>query len=190
MSGAENNFVNDLVVLEGSGDAYVTDTANAMVYLVPGDGTAPSVFLRDIEGWTPNSVNGLTLSVNGIEAFSRGGSSGPSTQYLLVGLSLRGNSLYRVNVGTSEVAEVDVSGGNWATNAGIDGLRCVDSQCTVLGAVVYLESGSLTRPVLLHSDDDWASATVLDVDMRAAVGSSRGAMYTTCLLYTSPSPRD
>ena len=131
--------------------------------------------------WTPYEYNGMMLGPNGIELVR--GTNGAAAEYLLVGLSLRQPSLYRVHIASKTVELVDVQDvdGIWAGNVGIDGLRFASDGS--LAAMTYMNSGAVLGVLRLTSADMWASASIVGVDRAPA---PEGLMRTT-LAYTENS---
>jgi hypothetical protein len=130
--------------------------------------------------WEPKPYNGLMLSANGIELYT----AEDNTQYLLVGISLRKDCLYRINIATKEVILVTVSdaayGGVWGNQMGIDGLRFL--QDGSLSAVVYTNGGSSIEVLSLRSDNNWMDAELVAMDTKKPMMSKAALSQTTLSL--------
>merc|ERR1711998_401563 len=185
LSGQEKNLVNDLVVTDDESFIYVTDSSNAVVYMIDIASDVSSILVgnEDLPNgeWTPYEYEGMMLGPNGIELVR--GTNGAAAEYLLVGMSLRQPSLYRVHIAskTVELVHVQDVDGIWAGNVGIDGLRFASDGS--LAAMTYMNSGAVLGVLRLTSADMWASASIVGVDRAPA---PEGLMRTT-LAYTENS---
>lgn len=142
-----NTFLNDVAVAP-SGDAYVTDSFNPILWRVPAaalPGAAPA-------GATPVPAAGaaglerfLDLAGGGFEFGEGLNANGivatPDGRYLLFVQSNTG-ALFRVEIASRELARVDLGG---AVLSGGDGLL-------LAGAVLYVAGGGGITPVTLAED--------------------------------------
>ena len=148
---AGSTFLND-VAFTPSGDAYITDSQRPVLFRVPansetsGGSTGGAGDNAGIEAWLELSDTPIEyqegFNLNGIAATSGG-------QYLIVVQSNTGK-LFRINIKTKEVTEIDLGGDTLMAGDGI----LLDSQTLF----VTRNSAGLIVPVTLS--DDYSSGTV------------------------------
>ncbi len=152
----DSTFLND-VAFTPSGDAFVTDSQRPVLFKIPGTsgmsgnaaggvGTGGAGEGAGIEAWLEFSGTPLTyqegFNLNGIASTSDG-------QYLIVVQSNTGK-LFRINIKTKEVTEIDLGGDTLMAGDGI----LLDGQTLF----VTRNSAGLIVPVTLA--DDYSSGTL------------------------------
>ena len=170
-----NTFLNDIALAAG-GDAYVTDSFNPVLYLIPASAlaAAPETATPDagvpvgalepvLDLTTGPFVLGEGFNANGIVAT-------PDGQYLLFVQSNTG-TLYRVDIAAQELVEVDLEGD---ALPGGDGLL-------LDGQTLYAVTGEEISIVELA--EDFATGTVVDSITDPSFSSPTTiARYDGCLL--------
>ncbi|GAB3166588.1 SMP-30/gluconolactonase/LRE family protein [Telluribacter humicola] len=134
----ENHFANDLA-LDPAGKVYVTDSFSPVIYQVDANGQA-SVLVRDETRFSSPSfgLNGIVYHPNG---------------YLIV-----------ANTGAGKLYKVDLNNGNAVTEVG--GISSLPGDgLTLVGTTdLYVVTGSGSRVALVQSNDNFATASVVQMD--------------------------
>ena len=157
------HLIND-IVLDASGNLYVTDSFSPAIYKITADGTA-SLFATDALFETPAGTFGL----NGIEYHPDG--------YLLV-THYQNQILYKVSIADpTDITEVAV-----ATEVGSgDGIRLMDA--TTLLFVSNSLGGGEHTVYAINSDDAWSTATVSN-----SVSLGNGGDFPTTVEFANGTP--
>lgn len=175
---APNTFLND-IALTTAGDAYVTDSFNPFVYLVPSTAVVPGEAL-DAQAATPGTgvpvgpletaidftgtpfVYGDQINANGIVAT-------PDDQYLLVAQTNTG-TLFRVDLATGETVPVDLGDASLPGDGLLlDGQTLYAVTAGEIGVVSLAADYATGELVTTFADPTFASPTTI-------------AQYDGCLL--------
>ena len=135
---AESTILNDLVVTS-TGDVYVTDSSRPVLFKVSADAETAEPWL-DFTGTAFEYVEGI--NANGIEVT-------PDDQYLLV-VQMDTGQLYRIDIASKEVSEVDLGG---ETLTGGDGL-------VLDGQTLYAVLQPNNEVAVVELSEDFSSGTV------------------------------
>jgi sugar lactone lactonase YvrE len=161
---AEATLLNDLVIAS-SGDVYVTDSYRPILFKVAGDADTAEPWL-DFSG-TAFEYQEEGVNANGIEVT-------PDDEYLLV-VQMNTGQLFRIEIASKEVTEVDLGGETLANSDGLvlDGqtlyvvLQQPDNEVVVIGMADDFASGTVTSRI--QDESLAAPATAIKVDDRLLV---------------------